>query len=323
MGHNQERYIAPCIESILNQRYEHPLEIILCDDCSEDRTYEIMEQMAASYAGPHLIQTHRSPVNMKVAANMNTAVSLSHGEWLMRVDGDDILHPDRVRLTAMAILRHPEATAISGKLIPFSETPQPIENPPDPDIRYRVADKHSFSHGKKPAWLEWWGCMMTLHRKIFTVFGEIPPACGIMDDTFFATRALMLGEFVTIDNGILLYYRRHGGNISSARGGKNTLLSLIREDADTRDYYQRCLPCHRPILEEIERHTATHPNCQDLLAYFRSHMEELERQATFWQRSWKSRLADAAIQGAWWRKIPRALRVSSPLAWALARRLGL
>jgi glycosyltransferase involved in cell wall biosynthesis len=43
------------VEGAFSQTYS-PLEIILSDDCSSDRTFEIMEEMAREYQGPHLVK---------------------------------------------------------------------------------------------------------------------------------------------------------------------------------------------------------------------------------------------------------------------------
>ncbi len=321
MGHNQESFMAACVDSVLAQEYAGKLEIILCDDCSTDGTYDIMLQKAAAYTGPHSVITHRCTTNGKVAVNMNVAVSLSHGDWLMRVDGDDILHPDRTRLTALAITRYPQATAISGKLVPFSSTPSPICNPPDSELDFLVADKTQINATHKPAGLEWWGCMMTLSRRIFTEFGDLPPICYVLDDTMFATRALMLGQFIIIRNGILLYYRRHSGNISSATDdhSRKSIRQFLQADTAARDYYRRGLPCHQPILAEIESYTDSHPEAQGLLEHFRSHFATLRRHAHFWDKSWRERIRDAHIQGSILHKIPHALTVFSPLTFALCQ----
>jgi len=322
MGHNQGAFMESCLQSVFSQQYEGPLEFVLCDDCSDDDTFDIMQRMAAQYAGPCRVIAHRCPVNGKVAANMNTAVGLSHGDWLMRVDGDDVLHPDRVRLTARAILLHPGAIAVSGQFVAFADTPQPTVNPPDNELKYMVADRFSFAGKRKPAGLTWWGGLMTMHRSIFQTFGNLPVNCGILDDTFFGTRSLMLGKFVIILNGILIYYRRHGNNIAPNACTPSSIRGLMQADARTRDYYRRGMHCHGPILAEIEQYAASHPDCLDLLGYFQEHFAELRRQGTFWQRRWRERIADARIQGSWWKKIPWAIRSSCPLAWALAQKLG-
>lgn len=323
MGYNQGEFMRECAQSVLSQNYEGKLEIVFCDDCSTDNTFQIMKELAEAYRGPHRVIVHKCPTNGKVATNMNVAVSLSHGDWLMRVDGDDILHPDRVRLTALAIQKYPQATAISGKLHPFSDTPQFVTNPKDNELEYIVVDRSSYRDGNcLIKGVQWWGCMMTVSRSIFQVFGKLPKDCGIMDDTFFASRALMLGQFVIIKNGYLLYYRRHEGNISSFSEKNNSIKYLIKADAASRDYYKRSLHCHDSILKELEEYSEKHPDCQELLLFFRTYLAERERQALFWEKSWKERIADAHIKGAWWRKIPWALRTLCPFTWALARKLG-
>ena len=45
---NQERFIREAVEAAFAQTYS-PLEIILSDDCSDDRTFDIIREMAAAY----------------------------------------------------------------------------------------------------------------------------------------------------------------------------------------------------------------------------------------------------------------------------------
>lgn len=321
MGYNQAAYMEACADSVLAQQYDGPLEIIFCDDCSTDNTFAVMERKAAAYKGPHRVVVHRCPVNAKVAVNMNVAVSLSHGDWLMRVDGDDILHPDRTRLTALAIMRHPQATAISGKLIPFEHTPTPENNPTDDELDYLVVDKTQLRAHKKPGALEWWGCMMTMSRRIFTEFGDLPAECNVLDDTMFAARALMLGQFVIIRNGILLYYRRHANNISSDSDthSRQSIWQILRKDKAMRLYYKRGIPSHAPILAELEKHTAAHPDTQSLLDYFRTRFTTLRQQALYWEIGWSERLKLAKIKGSFLRKIPHAFTTFCPLTHAISR----
>ena len=53
-AYNQEKFIREAVEGAFSQTYE-PLEIILSDDYSSDRTFEIIERMAAEYTGPHRV----------------------------------------------------------------------------------------------------------------------------------------------------------------------------------------------------------------------------------------------------------------------------
>lgn len=322
MSYNQESFIGDCVDSVLAQEYAGELEFIFCDDNSSDSTFNIIQEKVYKYTGNRRVVTHKCPQNGKVAVNMNIAVSLAKGDWLMRVDGDDILHPDRTRLTALAIMKHSKATAISGKLVPFSKQPVHTENVPDEELKYKVYNLKDIKEDEIPRGLEWWGCMMTLSRKIFTKFGDLPANCNVLDDTMFATRALMLGDFVIIENGILLYYRRHSGNISSETSKNNTgVFELMKTDAQSRDYYRRGAPAHETILDEIAEYSKKHPEFTILHTYFSNRFKELRRQAYFWNKSWRERINDVYIPGPFWRKIPWALRVLCPFTYALATKM--
>ena len=58
-AYNQEKYIREAVEGTLAQVYD-PLQIILSDGCSSDRTFEIIQEIAASYAEPHRLILNRN-----------------------------------------------------------------------------------------------------------------------------------------------------------------------------------------------------------------------------------------------------------------------
>ena len=70
IAYNQERFIREAIEGAFAQTYE-PLEIILSDDCSPDRTFDIMQEMAAAYDGPHKVVLNRNEPNLGLVPHVN------------------------------------------------------------------------------------------------------------------------------------------------------------------------------------------------------------------------------------------------------------
>ena len=53
-AYNQEKYIRAAVESCLSQTYSS-CEIILSDDASTDKTFELMQECVREYNGPHKI----------------------------------------------------------------------------------------------------------------------------------------------------------------------------------------------------------------------------------------------------------------------------
>lgn len=92
--YNQEAYVREAIEGAFAQTYE-PLEIILSDDCSTDRTFEIMQEMAAAYEGPHRVRVVQNPENMGATPHIITRGSEAEGEIVVVAAGDDISDPER------------------------------------------------------------------------------------------------------------------------------------------------------------------------------------------------------------------------------------
>lgn len=70
-AYNQEEFIRDAVNGAFSQTYS-PLEIILSDDCSSDRTFEIMQEMANTYQGPHRVICRRNPFNLGTALHVQT-----------------------------------------------------------------------------------------------------------------------------------------------------------------------------------------------------------------------------------------------------------
>jgi len=94
-AYNQEKYIREAVEGAFSQTYE-PLEIILSDDCSSDRTFEIMQEMAAEYKGPHRVAIRKSLVNLGLIDHVREVVDNAKGTLIVMAAGDDISLEDRV-----------------------------------------------------------------------------------------------------------------------------------------------------------------------------------------------------------------------------------
>lgn len=82
--YNGERYVGEAIESILSQSYDD-FEFIIVDDCSTDRTNEIIK----SYNDPR-IKIIRLERNHGLAYALNIAAKESKGKYIARMDSDDI-----------------------------------------------------------------------------------------------------------------------------------------------------------------------------------------------------------------------------------------
>lgn len=101
VAYNQEKYVREAIEGAFAQTFS-PMEIILSDDCSTDRTFAIMEEMAASYRGPHIVIARREASNVGTVQHLMNVARAAKGELMVVAAGDDISYPDRAGALYMA-----------------------------------------------------------------------------------------------------------------------------------------------------------------------------------------------------------------------------
>lgn len=104
--YNHEAFIAQALDSVLSQSTDFPYEIIITDDCSTDRTVEIVEAAAAS--APDRIRLVRSAVNTNTNIVSMRAIDMAQGEFVALLDGDDFwTSPDKLSKQMTFLDEHP------------------------------------------------------------------------------------------------------------------------------------------------------------------------------------------------------------------------
>lgn len=88
--YQSERYLSECLDSIFSQSLQD-FEILLLNEFgSNDRTIEI----ANSYNDSRL-KVIQNTVHLGLAKSLNKGIQLANGEYLARIDADDLAHPTR------------------------------------------------------------------------------------------------------------------------------------------------------------------------------------------------------------------------------------
>lgn len=93
-----EKFIARCAASLFEQTYEN-LEYIFVDDCSPDKSVEILKNEIGNYPNRvHQIRILRHTKNKGLGAARNTAVNAATGDFIYHVDSDDFIDKECIRL---------------------------------------------------------------------------------------------------------------------------------------------------------------------------------------------------------------------------------
>lgn len=107
--YNAERYVAQAIESILNQTFTS-FELLIVDDGSTDRSLAILQQYAAQDRRIRLT----SRPNTGYAVALNEMLQAARGEFVARMDADDIALPDRFERQVYFLKDRQDVVCVGG-----------------------------------------------------------------------------------------------------------------------------------------------------------------------------------------------------------------
>ena len=113
--YNDEQYLKESLDSIFAQTIQN-FELIIVDDCSTDRTVEIIE----NYHDDRIRLICNSE-NRGLTRNLNTALEYVQGTYIARMDGDDKSRPERFEKQIAYLEQHPELMLISCRTHMFGE----------------------------------------------------------------------------------------------------------------------------------------------------------------------------------------------------------
>lgn len=208
--YNQEKYIEDCLKGALSQTYS-PLEIIVSDDFSTDKTYEILKKMQEEYEGPHKIIINRNKKNLGIGQHVSKILyELTNGDYCILLGGDDISTPNHVERAIYYI----EGPFKNFKMLDFNA------NIIDSKGNFKRKNKFDYNYKEnklidflKVNKLESFAPGRLLKKELLKSFEPISSNCPT-EDVVLILRSLLLGGFVRIDE-VLVNYRRHENNISN------------------------------------------------------------------------------------------------------------
>lgn len=96
LTYNQAHLVRESATAALAQDCE-PLEIVFSDDASTDNTFEVLQEIAASYEGPHRLTVRRNPKNLGIGEHFNALIRDTGSQFFIASAGDDISLPQRAR----------------------------------------------------------------------------------------------------------------------------------------------------------------------------------------------------------------------------------
>lgn len=102
--YNAEKYLEEAIDSILNQTYQD-FEFIIVNDCSDDRCSAILKDYEKNFSKIKLLNNTK---NIGLTKSLNKAIAVAKGEFIARMDADDISEENRFERQIAFFKTHPD-----------------------------------------------------------------------------------------------------------------------------------------------------------------------------------------------------------------------
>lgn len=93
-AYNSEKHIGKCLDSIFSQTHDD-LEVILVDDCSTDKSYDVMRLY--SQREPRRLKLVKNQENKGAGASRNVGLELAQGKYIGFIDSDDTIELNAVK----------------------------------------------------------------------------------------------------------------------------------------------------------------------------------------------------------------------------------
>lgn len=236
--YNQEKYVRDSVRGLLSQTYE-PLEIIISDDCSQDRTWEIINEEVRAYketGGRHTrIVLNRNERNLGISRHSGKVLLMCHGVLRVGNGGDDISAPNRVE----RIFEEWDRTGRTAANIYSGAW---------------LIDYEGHRVGQLGRYYFTDGCLGAVAAYSMRIRDEFKPivVAGGAEDTIYANRARLLGTKKLYINENLLSYRVGTGVSTVGANWRKPNLSTFRANVKSAEQALLDLETVRARLEQTE-----------------------------------------------------------------------
>jgi glycosyltransferase involved in cell wall biosynthesis len=210
--YNSERYVEEAVASVLGQTFTD-FELLILDDGSTDGSLEVLRRLAAT--DPRIRLTSRP--NKGLAPTLNELVDMARGEFLARMDADDVSLPERFERQVAYLRAHPECVLVGCRV-------RLIDPDGDPLCDWCTRQDHEaldavFLRGERSTEISHPAIMMR-RADVLAVgkYREFP----VIEDVDLFLRLAERGRIANLPE-VLLHYRIHAENISKAASYHETI----------------------------------------------------------------------------------------------------
>lgn len=209
--YNGERYLNEAVDSILSQTFTD-FEFLIIDDASTDRTPEILR----GYDDPR-IRIVTNEENLGLTKSLNKGLALARGEYIARMDADDISAPERLEKQVSFLERNTDIGVLGTNVQYVDDFGNPLQILKWPScdslIKWRLCFMNPLAHPS-----------ILIRRKLLTNIGGYNEEITFAQDYDLWGRLSLITQFGNHEE-VLLHLRKTKENISFMKYNEQKMFS--------------------------------------------------------------------------------------------------
>ena len=236
ISYNHEQYIGEAIESILSQTHA-PDEIILVDDCSDDKNVSIMRKYAKRDRRIRVI-VHEHNLGPSIA--LNTGIRNAHGKYIVLQSGDDVSLPHRIERQIEYLERHKDIASVYSHV-------EAIDDRGNFNPRFQsVHDLFNILNISQERMLYYFfvkgnllnASSQAVRASIFNTVGLYNPSLLQYQDYDMNIRIALVAPIKIVEEPLLKYRIRDDGKNISVGRGLQSIRAVLETDSILENYLQ-------------------------------------------------------------------------------------
>ncbi len=205
--YNGEKYLREAVQSILNQAFGD-FELLICDDGSTDGSRVIAEEFARADARVRLA----GGKHVGLEETLNLGIQQARGEYIARMDADDVALPDRFAKQVEFLESHPDVIVVGGQVVAIDEAGKVLNVWSMPREHREIDDNHIYARNIAVVH----PTVMMRRAAVLKAGGYRVVAKNCVEDIDLWLRLAEAGRLANLPDVILKY--RQTSTSSSARG---------------------------------------------------------------------------------------------------------
>ena len=207
--YNGQQFVGEAIHSVLAQTHRD-FELVAVDDGSSDGTLAILQEFAAADSRVRVI----AQANGGIACARNRALQEARADWVVNLDHDDVMLPNRIERQLAFIATHPDVKVFSCRAYYINAAGRIFGKTKCEPITTREAFERYFATNQ-PIGIN--QSSAALHRPTVLEVGGYRSQFDAVEDLDLWNRIAECGHLVLQQDELLTKYRIHGSSVTASR----------------------------------------------------------------------------------------------------------